>query len=887
MRFFFTRNILLVWLGLLAWQVIAQVWVIPGSRWITEALCLAFVLCVFLESRELFRWAEELPVRQRLMGLGQIGGLLLLSGVLVVPLLNGIPSVVDTLDAPPSVGYHVGFGILQAVMIFLISGAAVLLGSLVFYEAGMGRKIWSGLPCAALLVSSWALPADQGWVWLFLLALVPSLVTPWTEGLSGRLKTIVFFLGFLGMFLVALYQARITWGGVEQYLLPILQVEMGRLPAGILRSVLMLLLAHALVFQIKVIFSPVTRVAGVRGGLRTKLFLFYLFAGAIPLILMVLILSIGFYIVLGGYRASLAKKLAAEYAGTCLQWSEEISQDPTILRWARMVDVGTDEVTEDPEISKFLSSMVSQEGVGEGVGYVLVQVQVDSSRIIARSPGIPDRRETGYVIPDWALGVSRSGLVPELAGVWGRGITGRDLRDRLLSVEVGVPLDQAFLERMRDLTGVDFELNNGYWLAMSVAGGQVTASRGEVPDSVVVHPEWRSVSTMDPGAEAKQGLLDRRLYFGGAFLPEIDWTTGEPIEKIAGMLLIRTSIRNLYQVLFAPENTINMLLLIVVGILGLLFLVIILVASSVGVRVVQNITGSVGALKKGTQRVRAGDFDYRIRVTSRDEFEDLADSFNVMSAEVRRMLVAVQEKEKLEAELRIARDIQKRLLPQEQPRLAGYEVLGSSRSAREVGGDYFDFLSFDDGPLGIAVGDVSGKGMTAALLMANLQAGLRAFASDPSQISGVMEKLNIQLLRTTSAEMYATFFYGILDQKSGVFSFSNAGHNPPVLIRADGSTELLEAGGLPLGMMEGFPYEEGRAELAPGDVLVLYTDGVTEAENAGGDQLGDDRFRDVSVSSRAESVEAIQERIHRLVKDFAAGHVQSDDLTLVIVKNTS
>jgi len=117
-----------------------------------------------------------------------------------------------------------------------------------------------------------------------------------------------------------------------------------------------------------------------------------------------------------------------------------------------------------------------------------------------------------------------------------------------------------------------------------------------------------------------------------------------------------------------------------------------------------------------------------------------------------------------------------------------------------------------------------------------------------------------------------------------VFSFANAGHNPPLLVRADGRIDLLDAGGLPLGMMEGFPYEEAKTDLAPGDVLVLYTDGVTEAEKADGEQLGDELFRDVVVSNRHLGARELQERIHETVREFTAGHDQSDDLTLITLK---
>lgn len=880
MRLFMTRGILFAWLGLLAGNLVAQSVGGAVGQGLRGGLCLAFVFWMFFQTRRIFRWSGETPIRQRLIGLGELGGLLLLTGIVLVILTVARPESAAEGQATRA-SFWIAF--LGAVIVFLTGGLAVLLASLAVYEAGTFRKTWTALAALGLLVASWSLPIPGNNYALFFLAVIPFLAAPWRDELTGRFKALVFVIGFPSYLVTTLYLGQLTLEGGGQHLLTFLQSETGRLTTGLLRAVLILFFAQILVFQVKTLFSPVTRISPVRGGLRTKLFLFYLLAGAVPLVLMILILSVGFYIVLGGYRASLAKRLVAEYAESCLDSSRRLAADPEILRWAREAPVGPGEFGKDSTLSARLAEMLAEgRGCTGETGYLLVQVEADTTRRVGHTVGTPMARQAGYPFPSWAADTSRAGLVAAPDGVWARGVVGRVLGDRRLSVEVGAPLDRAFLERMKRISGVDFELNNGYWLQLTIADRQVTTSvtedRGEAP------AESRTVSTLPVSEGTGVGFLDRRLYFGGALLPEIDWATGRSLETVVGMLLVRTSLRNLYQVLLAPENTINIYLLVVVGILAGLLLVIMLVASGVGIRVVHNVTRSVGALKKGTLRVQAGDFDYRIRVTSRDEFEDLADSFNVMSAEIRRMLAAVKEKERLESELRIARSIQERLLPQSQPQLPGYEVWGSSVSAREVGGDYYDFLELGPERLGLVIGDVSGKGMTAALLMANLQASLRAFAREPSAIATVLGELNGHLHRTTSTEMYATFFYGILDARNGAFSYANAGHNPPVLVRSSGRVELLEKGGIPLGMLEGLPYEEGTVEIAPGDLLVLYTDGITEAENAEGEQMGEERFRAVAVSSRSGGARDAQERIRRAVGEFIRGHIQSDDLTLVTLK---
>ncbi len=186
-------------------------------------------------------------------------------------------------------------------------------------------------------------------------------------------------------------------------------------------------------------------------------------------------------------------------------------------------------------------------------------------------------------------------------------------------------------------------------------------------------------------------------------------------------------------------------------------------------------------------------------------------------------------RERLTRELQTAREIQERLLPHDEPRLSGFEITGASIPSREIGGDYFDFLLQPDDRIGIAIGDVSGKGMPAALLMSNLQASLHGQVIHPSSVAEVVARVNDLLVASTDPHMFATFFYGLLDTRSGVFTTTNAGHNPPLLLRADGTTALLGEGGLLLGMLPDQDYRQQETVIGPGDVVVLYTDGITEA----------------------------------------------------------
>ncbi len=242
------------------------------------------------------------------------------------------------------------------------------------------------------------------------------------------------------------------------------------------------------------------------------------------------------------------------------------------------------------------------------------------------------------------------------------------------------------------------------------------------------------------------------------------------------------------------------------------------------------------------------------------------------------------ERGKLEQEMRIARDIQMELLPNAFPEIPGLDIFAFTVPARQVGGDCYDVIDVGDGRIAITIGDVSGKGTPAAILMANVQAAVRALSEAGIPAGELIRRVNRLVYRFTEESAFITFFYCVLDGRTGALSYVNAGHNPPCLIRADGRKEYLEKGGLVIGVVPEADYEEGAATLGPGDSLVLYTDGITEAMNHNDEMFGEERFERILEEYRHAPAREIERHVYAGIKDFAAGAAQSDDLTMVVIK---
>jgi sigma-B regulation protein RsbU (phosphoserine phosphatase) len=249
-----------------------------------------------------------------------------------------------------------------------------------------------------------------------------------------------------------------------------------------------------------------------------------------------------------------------------------------------------------------------------------------------------------------------------------------------------------------------------------------------------------------------------------------------------------------------------------------------------------------------------------------------------------RLLEQQMERQRLEHELQLASEIQQRFQPTAPPFVTGYELQGISFPCYEIGGDYYDFIRQEDGRLFIALGDVSGKGTAAALLMSSLHAAIHAQCSANNTIVDTVSSVNRYLAENIPSNRFVTLFFAELDPVPGILSFVNAGHNPPLIVHLGGTVENLSSGGLPLGIKPDAVFRAGRTRLLNGDVLVIYSDGVSEALNTQGEEFGADRLQQVVARNLDASAAGIRDRIEAALTKFAQGTPAADDITLVIVK---
>lgn len=249
-----------------------------------------------------------------------------------------------------------------------------------------------------------------------------------------------------------------------------------------------------------------------------------------------------------------------------------------------------------------------------------------------------------------------------------------------------------------------------------------------------------------------------------------------------------------------------------------------------------------------------------------------------------RLAEARLQQERLERELQLAMEIQQRFQPTAPPVVPGYELQGISFPCYEIGGDYYDFIERENGRLVIALGDVSGKGTAAALLMSSLHASVHAQTGSHDTLSETISAVNRYLADNIPANRFVTLFYAELDPASGALSFLNAGHNPPLIVHAAGTVEQLASGGLPLGIKRNAEYREGRTQMQMGDILVIYSDGVTEAASPSGEEFGATRLYEVVSRNIDASAAGVRDRIESALTKFSQGTQAADDITLVIVK---
>jgi len=321
--------------------------------------------------------------------------------------------------------------------------------------------------------------------------------------------------------------------------------------------------------------------------------------------------------------------------------------------------------------------------------------------------------------------------------------------------------------------------------------------------------------------------------------------------------------------------------------IGVIFLVIELFALLVGIRLTRAITRTISDLSAATQSVQGGDLSARVPVERRDQLGMLGESFNSMTASIGRLISEQKQLQRLENEISIAREVQDQLFPRDFPHVQGVEVEAICRAARSVSGDYYDFIQLSPTQVAIAIADISGKGISAALLMASLQAALRSQLLTPgSEGMGTAElvsRLNRHLVRNTGDDRFATFFVAIYDLSSRKLRYTNAGHLPGLCL-SDGKAKRLDVGGIVLGIVEEYHYKEDCVDVPADAVLIGYSDGLVEPENAYGEEFGISRLEAAAQRVRQASPRRIAESLMTAAEEWSGTPEQMDDMTVVVAK---
>lgn len=377
------------------------------------------------------------------------------------------------------------------------------------------------------------------------------------------------------------------------------------------------------------------------------------------------------------------------------------------------------------------------------------------------------------------------------------------------------------------------------------------------------------------------------------FLDFVDWASGRTDKAT---LSIGMRIGEVYDRL-SPASVGDMsfgrALVLIIVVVGVLFLLIQFVALVMGLALARSITGSVHELFVGTVRVQQGDFSHRIDVKARDQLGELADSFNVMTSRLTELLAQMAEKKRLEEELRIAREIQMSLLPQGPARMPGLTVTAHCSPAREVGGDYYDFLPIDEHRIGILIADVSGKGTSAALYMAELKGLMLSLSQIHQSPRNLMVAANRIIADNLDSRSFITMTYAVLDLEHRTMTYARAGHTPLIHLPAQGAggrVQVLVPDGMVLGLTlddgERFEtlLEEVTIPLETGDIFVLFTDGISEAMNEADELFGEARLGELVESHATLPFDELRERILRDVRAFTGEPGPHDDMTLILIK---
>jgi serine phosphatase RsbU (regulator of sigma subunit) len=613
---------------------------------------------------------------------------------------------------------------------------------------------------------------------------------------------------------------------------------------------------------------------------RRKLILSYVFIGVVPVLLVVVFFALGGLLFFLNVSAFMLRSRVEALVGVARSLAEGAAPgvNSALSGAAAITSHQVATATRHPLVSY---ALVPTEGRCAGDG---------AAPAVSATAGPWAHGAVPPAIPDWVPCDGAAALIAYQEGgrtgvaaravVWPAGLAS--------ALVIDIPFGQASalalhdemgltIEEMRAIDGIDVPTVPGASAAVADAG-QALAPGGAL-----------RLSTRTRDAQEPLGWV--------AFVDYTDWETGTARTLTVGFRMGPAAV---YRYLSGPSFeglgnfSFGQVLLVLLAVVGGLFLVIQGVAFLMGLTLARSITGAVHELFVGTERVRQGDFSHKIAVSSRDQLGELASSFNSMTSSIEDLLHAKAEKERLEQELRVARSIQMSLLPQGPLQMPGLLLTGHCEPAREVGGDYYDFLPLEDGRVGILIADVAGKGTSAALYMAELKGlvlSLSLLHVSPRQL---LIDANRIISKHLDARSFITMTYAVVDPPAGTLTFARAGHCPLVHVPGPGSVSRAARALVPDGMVLGLQLDTGGSfdrlleevtvPLGRGDVVLLYTDGISEAMNASGDCFGDARLLALAEQHADLPSDQLRERILRDVHAFTDGEAQHDDMTMVLLK---
>jgi phosphoserine phosphatase RsbU/P len=643
--------------------------------------------------------------------------------------------------------------------------------------------------------------------------------------------------------------------------------------------------------------------------LRNRLIVTYVFIGVIPIVLLLAMVLLAGYLFAGQFATYVA-----------LADLDTELQHLTNANNALAAQFRT--LTLSGKLTPQLAAEIASASAEPFSGRTVTVLEVDKGFVI--EPG-GKTTEVHATLAETAKN-DLSGFVMDEGRMHLRAVRHVDAGPRRLTVVSSVPMTAELLQRAARVGSVDLyppDADVNLDKPASFSAGQQRTSPTD--DSVTIDLGGSKSTVTLAGKDVKSAPQNVKagqvLPAANGFDPEfrwwtffngIDWKTGK---ELTGAIVVGSRPSMLYNVLFGTLGTKAGIFIQVLMGIGVFFAVIELIALYIGVRLTRSMTKSVAELYAATEHVNRGDLSHRIHIHTRDQMASLEESFNSMSASLAKLIAEQKEKQRLEGELAIAHEVQELLFPRQISELSTLEVHGVCRPARTVSGDYYDFIPLQADRMVLAVGDISGKGISAALLMATVHAFVRAYSLEPDlalatvaveagdpgiggaqmyfQGNGnresvlspaiLMATLNYQLYRSTPPEKYATMFLGSYDAGAGTLTYSNAGHLPPYVIASDGRASKLETSGTVVGLFDGVSYEESRIRMRPGDIFVAFSDGVTEPENEFG-EFGEGRLVELVQAHRGQPLSRISDVVTGAVADWIGGNEQPDDVTLVLAR---